>query len=296
MRTLAGPISLLALLGIATACTQQGGRDGSGSGYTGFPGGDDDDVTASDGSDGTAGTAGDGATEAGSADASDDDPSGPGVKFEAAGSGGQLLGGWAPGSPGGDFPAGTGIRVKAGSKLIVQMHYNTLELRDDIADQSTIELKIDDSVDKEAIAQFFTNPYWVRGGMPIRAGEKDASHAFEWDLTTLVGGRTINVYTANLHMHRLGTSARLAVTHPNGQKTCLLDIPRWDFDWQRSYALKKPVTMKPGDKLSIRCNWDNSAANQPVIDGKRAEPRKVNWGEGTADEMCLGSVLLTYGD
>ncbi|MCA9707982.1 MAG: hypothetical protein KDK70_19170 [Myxococcales bacterium] len=89
MRTLAGPISLLALLGIATACTQQGGRDGSGSGYTGFPGGDDDDVTASDGSDGTAGTAGDGATEAGSADASDDDPSGPGVKFDTPnGSGG----------------------------------------------------------------------------------------------------------------------------------------------------------------------------------------------------------------
>src|SRR5690606_26457148 len=36
------------------------------------------------------------------------------------------MGSWAPGGVGQDFPAGTGLRVEPGSKIVVQMHYNTL--------------------------------------------------------------------------------------------------------------------------------------------------------------------------
>ena len=40
------------------------------------------------------------------------------------GAGAHWLGAWAPGSLGSDFPAGTGLKVPAGSKVILQVHYN----------------------------------------------------------------------------------------------------------------------------------------------------------------------------
>ena len=49
----------------------------------------------------------------------------------------------------------------------------------------------------------------------------------------------------------------------------------------------------PGDSLRLSCTWDNSEANQPVIDGQVAAPHDVQWGEGTTDEMCLGVLYLT---
>lgn len=36
--------------------------------------------------------------------------------------------------------------------------------------------------------------------------------------------------------------------------------------------------------------------NQPLMDGKRIEPKELNWGEGTHDEMCLGAVTFTNKD
>jgi hypothetical protein len=51
--------------------------------------------------------------------------------------------------------------------------------------------------------------------------------------------------------------------------------------------------VKPGDQLSIECHWNNSAANQPLVDGKKLEPRDVDWGESTTDEMCLGLLYVS---
>jgi hypothetical protein len=42
----------------------------------------------------------------------------------------------------------------------------------------------------------------------------------------------------------------------------------------------------------MQCWWDNSAANQPLVDGMPKEPSDVGWGEGTFDEMCLGVVYV----
>ena len=54
-----------------------------------------------------------------------------------------------------------------------------------------------------------------------------------------------------------------------------------------------PVTFSPGDSLWMGCTWDNSASNQPIINGEVKEPVDVAWGEGTSDEMCLGGFYVT---
>ncbi|HEY1586066.1 MAG TPA: monooxygenase, partial [Polyangia bacterium] len=60
------------------------------------------------------------------------------------------LGAWAPGSRGDDFPTGTGIKVPAGSKVILQVHYN-LTNNNGQPDQTSVDFKLDDSVQKEAL-------------------------------------------------------------------------------------------------------------------------------------------------
>src|SRR5262249_20458498 len=81
------------------------------------------------------------------------------------------LGGWSPGSAGSDFPEGTGIRVDPGSKVVLQVHYNSSAAGPQ-PDQTSVDFKIDDKVEKESHIQPWTNPQWLSGqNMMISAGE-----------------------------------------------------------------------------------------------------------------------------
>ena len=39
--------------------------------------------------------------------------------------------------------------------------------------------------------------------------------------------------------------------------------------------------------MEVTCTYDNSAGNQPLIDGEQMDPMDIEWGDGTLDEMCL---------
>ena len=221
-------------------------------------------------------------------DALDQNEAGPGYTcFGGPGNGNDpgtaWIGAWAPGSAGGDLPAGTGIEVLPGSKIALQVHYNTAH-GDPGPDMTSIDVKLDAAVEKEAHWQFWADPVWVYGGgMDIPMGDADVTHAFSSDPTGYMsGGKPMTIHSTALHMHTRGTKATLGVKRAAGAEECLLDIPRWDFHWQLNYALEQPVHVAPGDELSIACHWDNSAGTKDLA-----------WGEGTGDEMCLGAVYVT---
>jgi hypothetical protein len=79
--------------------------------------------------------------------------SGPGYTcFGGSGTGaGRTLAGWAPGTGATEYPAGTGLRVIGGQKLIMQVHYNQSAVTAVEPDRTTIELTLKDSVAEEAI-------------------------------------------------------------------------------------------------------------------------------------------------
>jgi hypothetical protein len=52
------------------------------------------------------------------------------------------------------------------------------------------------------------------------------------------------------------------------------------------------VSVGPGDTIRVRCSFDNSTADQPVVGSKQLVPRYVLWGEGTTDEMCLAMLAV----
>jgi len=215
------------------------------------------------------------------------------------------IGSWAPGGSGRAFPEGTGIKVEAGSLIIVQIHYNSTTTNP-LADQSSMSFRVAESVESPALILPYANPGWILGYQPmsIPAGESSVKHGMSWDIVAnglldYMGDNSIDdangllIHNAGLHMHQLGKHAKLAVENNDGTEECLLEIPDWDFNWQGSYFLKEPVLIEAGDKLSLECEWDNSAENQSVIDGELQEPKDVEWGEGTGDEMCLGIIYVT---
>lgn len=196
-----------------------------------------------------------------------------------------IIAGWAPGTLGADLPAGIGLPIEPGSALILQVHYNGRGG----PDRSALELKLDTAVDRPGHVYALVDPQWTERNMPIPAGARDVVHSYTADPTLGLG--EIELFSALLHMHLLGTSGTLSVQRADGSQTCLLQINRWDFNWQDSFFFTKPEIVRRGDRLSIECHWDNSAENQPIVNGMRRPPADVNWGDGTDDEMCVGFFL-----
>ena len=229
-----------------------------------------------------------GPRQAAEAFAKDDADPGPGYGcFSGPGVGDGTIGGWAPGGTGYDYPEGVGIEIEPGSVIIIQIHYNTSSA-EPAPDVSGVDFKVDD----DAIAggyDFWTDVRWSFGHqMPIPSGMSEVSHTWTEDPTVLGGGRAIRLHSASIHMHNLGARGHMILKRADGSEECVVRIPRWDFNWQTGARFAEPIAVHPGDRIELRCVFDNSADNQPIINGERQPPRDVNWGEGTADEMCLG--------
>jgi hypothetical protein len=94
-------------------------------------------------------------------------------------------------------------------------------------------------------------------------------------------------------MHQIGSAIRVDLIRADGSKSCVINIPKWDFHWQGSYQFAQPIKVNAGDKLQTTCVWDNSAAHQPIVNGQPQQPKDVRFGEGSTDEMCLAGFTLT---
>jgi Secretion system C-terminal sorting domain len=69
----------------------------------------------------------------------------------------------------------------------------------------------------------------------------------------------------------------------------LIDIPKWDFNWQGNYNYQQPIVIPGGSKLWAIAHYDNTTAN-PF--NPNSPPLDVSKGEATTDEMML--VYFTY--
>ncbi len=208
---------------------------------------------------------------------------------EGMGNGGKLFATWVPGRGADIFPQGTGLPVEPGSKILLNMHYNTVSGGG--ADQTQLNFMVERQVERPATPTFFMNPLWPgRKTMDIPAGQALVEHVFERAPGQL---GSVTIHSVGMHLHTLGVAAGLEVIRADGARECLLNIPQWDYDWQLQYNLSQAVVVNPQDRIRLWCQFDNSPANQPIVDGEILPPRDVNWGEDTFDEMCLGMLYLT---
>ncbi|HXU69594.1 MAG TPA: hypothetical protein VN947_09700 [Polyangia bacterium] len=188
------------------------------------------------------------------------------------------------------FPNGSGAPLPAGTRYVVQVHYNFDNGRGSnrIAVQAWSAPTLTQVPHGLATANFTFD-------IPPGAVGVTATATGDFTMTPAAGNQTRPglLWAAFPHMHQIGSSIRVDLIRADGSKSCVISIPKWDFHWQGSYQFSSPIKVAAGDRLQTTCVWDNSAAHQPIVNGQVQQPKDVRFGEGSTDEMCLAGFTLT---
>ncbi len=187
---------------------------------------------------------------------------------------GSLLAAYAPGSPPRMMDKGMAKHIPAGSKIVFQMHYTPNgKPQEDI---STLGLKF---CEAREVTQKTESAFAINLVFSIPPGAKDhkvTSKAFFKEDKLLL--------SMTPHMHMRGKSFRYEAIYPDGKRELLLDVPRWDFNWQIDYILAEPKLMPKGSALYCEAHYDNSADSPTNPDPTKT----IRFGEQTWDEMMIG--------
>lgn len=188
----------------------------------------------------------------------------------------------APGAKPLMLPEGLAKFVPAGSRLIFQLHYTPNGTAQE--DLSHVGLIFADpkKVKKEVVTQ---NAATHRFRIPAGANNHrvEASYTFAKDSLMLA---------MFPHMHLRGKSFRYTAVYPDGENEVLLDVPRYDFNWQNAYVFPEPKRMPAGTKLQCVAHFDNSEENLANPD----PTKDVTWGDQTWEEMMIGYFDLMLAD
>lgn len=212
------------------------------------------------------------------------DAADPGPGYSAGGGGigfapSGFLGGWAPGNYPRRLPEGVGIPWPKGSDIVLQVHYHKSGKPE--TDRTRIGLYYTrGAVDKKLYTLPLMQPLLM-----IPAGKADYTATAQLPVVF-----DASLLTILPHMHLLGTSINVTATLPDGATMPLIRIPRWDFNWQNTYAYREPVKLPKGTKLQLTATYDNTSANPR---NPNSPPKLVTWGEQTTDEMCLAFLGFT---
>ena len=151
----------------------------------------------------------------------------------------RMLVGYAPGSLPQDFTDGTAIHVKAGSKLLFEMHYTPSGTAQ--VDHSYIGLKF---TDKKNVKRLLKGRAVANDEFTIPPHAEN----FVVTATRKVPG-TVKLLSMTPHMHLRGKGFRYEAKYPDGTRETLLNVPNYDFNWQLSYRLKEPKILPKGTVL-----------------------------------------------
>ncbi|TNE86674.1 MAG: hypothetical protein EP330_21025 [Deltaproteobacteria bacterium] len=182
---------------------------------------------------------------------------------------------WAPGSGVVEYPEGTGVEVKAGRKLIMQVHYHLLP--ESRSDRTKVHLELSSSVAQPAIT------YLLPASVNLQPGQQAAHAGFDYSLGQVGVPFGVNLWGVLPHMHTRGS--RITLRKESADRTegeCLVDVPHWDFQWQQQYFFTEPVRIESDDRIILDC-WFDTTGDDSI----------VRWGDGTNDEMCLVGVYVT---
>jgi hypothetical protein len=202
-------------------------------------------------------------------------PAGQPIKQMGEGMGARdLLVGTAPGNPPTRCREGMAKRIPAGSKLLFQMHYTANGSQQQ--DLSSVGLVY---ADPATVTREVRTDHAINVEFEVPPG---ASH-YEVQAWRKISSDSL-LLSFMPHMHLRGAAFRYELKYPDGTVETLLDIPKYDFNWQNTYQLAEPKLMPKGSKLHCIAHFDNSADNLANPD----PTTPVGWGEQTWEEMMIG--------
>ncbi|MEJ7834195.1 MAG: hypothetical protein WKF79_14870, partial [Nocardioides sp.] len=232
------------------------------------------------------------------------------------------LGAWAPGGKESMTRAGYGVDLPRGSRIVMQVHYNLLAGAS--PDLSSTQIRV--MKKQPGITPLHTYLMPAPVELPCRPGHDSGAlcdrEAAVADLKARVGpnegaaadvlhllcgseptpsetssctrtvGRPMTILGVAGHMHLLGRQIKVEVNPGTPEAQTIMDIKVWDFDNQGARPVD-PVRVDAFDTVKVTCRhvqWLRDLL--PAFEGQ--EEKYVVWGEGTADEMCLGMLSVAY--
>lgn len=195
------------------------------------------------------------------------------------------------------FRPGVAKRVPAGRALQWSLHYNVTGRPE--TDRSRIGIWLSDTpVTHEMLSRTIGSPLpttpdrilpvVVNGEeVPRREVPVIPPFADDWAITMQTDvSEPITFYAISPHMHLRGKDMRFRLVWPDGRDEVLLDVPRYDFNWQTEFELVDPLRIPAGSRLIVEGHYDNSPRNRY----NPAPHREVYWGEQSWDEMFEGWI------
>jgi hypothetical protein len=189
-----------------------------------------------------------------------------------------FLGGIAPGDSADVFPPGTAKRIKAGSNIVLQMHYTTNGLA--TRDRTSVGFVFA----KEPVQKTIVTGNAANARFVIPPG--DPSHQVTSSTTF---AEDVHLITLMPHMHVRGKDFLYTAVYPDGRSEVILRVPRYDFNWQLTYKFAKPLSLPKGTRIDCVAHFDNSTNNKYNPD----PTREVRWGDQTWEEMMIGWFTYT---
>ena len=181
-------------------------------------------------------------------------------------------------------PPNTGGLLKKGSVLNLQLHYTTNGRQTVDASEIGLWFYPPGEVPEERMAGqcacIFT-PSWN----DIPPGDPNFVQSAS---VTLRGDAYIHSFTP--HMHFRGKYMRFYADYPDGGREELINIAKYNYNWQLAYTYAEPRFMPAGTVITAVGAFDNSAQNPYNPDPQRAVP----WGQQSWDEMFFGAISWKY--
>jgi hypothetical protein len=172
---------------------------------------------------------------------------------------------------------GYGKRIPKGSRVSFNLHYNTIGTA--VEDRTRLGLVFAKApVHTEVRTSTLQNDRML---VPPMTNRHEVVSAFRIPTE-------MRIHALRPHMHLRGRTASASLVYPDGRRTTLLHIPKWDDSWQQYYMLLEPANVSQGTLLEYVATFDNSPAN-PL----NPDPTKpVAWGQQVWEEMQ--SFWLTW--
>jgi hypothetical protein len=185
---------------------------------------------------------------------------------------------YSPGSLAENWGPTMGKLIKAGSDLVFQMHYTPKGHA--TSDQSRLGLVFHRAIPKERVLtlQLGDDRFAIPPGHPH-------FRVAAWG--TLPNDTTLVSFFP--HMHLRGASFEYDIVEPNGVRRTLLRVSPYNFYWQLSYRLARPLPVKAGTRLECVAYFDNSRNNPNNPDPEEA----VRFGPQSREEMMIGFFDIT---
>ncbi len=197
---------------------------------------------------------------------------------------------YLPGAEGQKYPEGIGgyLLPRKGAFLLNDLHYGFTK-KDGVWDSSYINIYTTKVPPRRPVQEFQIGTISQHPVQPNLIIPPDSvKHVF----ADIVIQSDISILTINPHMHLLGKTFKAYALTPNGDTIRLINIPRWDFNWQYFYTFKKMLKIPAGSRIVAEGVYDNTRNN---LNNPFSPPQLVTDQTGSmkaTDEMF--QFIVTY--